>query len=63
MADDMTLARKDDLVKLQPLCDLLADDLDDLAKNTVVETLPAGSTLFTQGASDPLTIYLLAGEV
>ena len=63
MADYKQLARKEDLVKLQPLCDLLADDLDDLAKNTVVETLPAGSTLFAQGANDPLTIYLLAGEV
>ena len=31
MADDKTLARKDGLVKLRPLCDLVADALDDLA--------------------------------
>ncbi|MEK7322457.1 MAG: HDOD domain-containing protein [Pseudomonadota bacterium] len=51
------------LRKLYPLTNLLADDLDDLAKKTQVENLPAGSLLYTQGATDPHTIYLIAGSV
>ncbi len=51
------------LKQLQPLCNLLADDLDDLASNIRIETLPSGSVLYSQGAADPHTIYLIAGSV
>jgi len=61
--DDRQLVTKDILLKLHPLCDLLADDIEDLAKNVHVEHLPAGSVLFQQGATDTLAIYLLSGTV
>ena len=55
MSHNKILVGKEALLGLHPLRELLADDLEDLAKNTPIETLPAGSELFAQGATD-LTI-------
>ena len=63
MPEAKTRIDKATLKKLHPLGNLLADDLDDLVKHTLVETLPAGSVLYAQGATDPHTIYLLTGTV
>lgn len=61
--DNLQFVTKGTLLKLHPLSDLLADDIEDLARNIRVEQLQAGSVLFQQGATDPLAIYLLAGTV
>lgn len=61
--DNSQLVTKETLLKLHPLSDLLADDIEDLARNIRVEQLEAGSVLFQQGANDPLAIYLLTGTV
>lgn len=63
MSHNKILVGKEALLGLHPLRELLADDLEDLAKNTPIETLPAGSELFAQGATDPSAIFLLSGTV
>ena len=63
MSGTKTIVGKETLLKLHPLADLLPDDVEDLAKTLHVESLPAGSMLFQQGATDPQTIYLLSGSV
>lgn len=63
MPQEKPLIDKAVLKTLHPLSTLLEDDLDDLSKKTQIETLPAGSLLYAQGATDPHTIYLIAGSV
>ncbi len=51
------------LKDLEPLRDLSIDKLDELAKKSVMEELPAGRLLFRQGERDTRLIYVLSGQV
>jgi len=51
------------LRRLVPLNSLNREHLDKLARQTPVESVAAGRVLFEEGAVDPYSIYLLAGEV
>ncbi len=46
-----------------PASALNAENFQELARKAVVESLPAGRTLFKSGERDGKTIYLLSGEV
>ena len=48
---------------LVPLNSINPENLDKLARQSVVQTHVAGTTLFLEGDSDPISIYLLSGEV
>jgi CRP-like cAMP-binding protein len=51
------------LRSLVPVCNLTNDNFNDLFKNTVIETLPEGNTLFKEGQADKKTVYILSGEI
>lgn len=51
------------LLRLVPLGQLDTDRLLELHKHLVIETLPAGTCLFTRGQHNSQVIYLLDGEV
>ena len=51
------------LKQLVPPNALNAENFQELARKAVVETLPAGRTLFKVGDRDGKTVYLLSGEV
>lgn len=51
------------LKSLIPINSLTANHFNELAANTAIEKLPAGSRLFSQGDRDSQTLYLLSGEV
>lgn len=46
-----------------PLNELTADNLQDLAQKTRIETLGKGKALFKRGDSDNFSFYLLSGEL
>jgi CRP-like cAMP-binding protein/rhodanese-related sulfurtransferase len=52
-----------ELRRFVPLAELTHDNLNDLAKKTVVEELGKGRTLFKKGDSINKSFYLLSGEV
>jgi CRP-like cAMP-binding protein len=51
------------LKSLIPINSLTPSNFHELTANTLIETLSAGTRLFTQGDRDWQTIYLLTGEV
>ncbi|HKQ30631.1 MAG TPA: cyclic nucleotide-binding domain-containing protein [Burkholderiales bacterium] len=51
------------LKSLIPISSLRTENFDQLASRTKIEQVPAKSTLFKAGDSDPDTIYLLRGEL
>lgn len=51
------------LRSLVPVCNLTNDNFNELLKNTVMESLPAGKILFKEGQADKKTYYLLEGEI
>ncbi|MDZ7750486.1 MAG: cyclic nucleotide-binding domain-containing protein [Gammaproteobacteria bacterium] len=51
------------LKQLVPPNALNAENFQELARKAVVETLPAGRTIFKTGDRDGKTIYVIAGEV
>ncbi len=63
MAQNRQLVDRSTLVKLRPLNQLQSDDLNDLARNTYVETIHTGETLFSRGDQEPVTFFLLSGKV
>lgn len=52
-----------ELRRFVPLAELTHDNLNDLAKKTVVEELGKGRTLFKRGESVNKSFYLLSGDV
>jgi CRP-like cAMP-binding protein len=46
-----------------PLSELTQDNLQELARSTYVEQLPAGRTLFKKGDADNRSYYILGGEI
>lgn len=51
------------LKNLVPINSLTPKNFEELAAKSSIEDLEAGSCLFKQGETDPLSIYLLSGEV
>ena len=51
------------LKRLMPICNLSDDKINELLRKTVLEELPAGEILFTEGISDNKVYYLLTGEL
>jgi CRP-like cAMP-binding protein len=54
---------KDILKTLIPINSLTSENFKELADNTFIVSLPAGSQLFKQGDHDNYSIYLISGEV
>ncbi|HSX60087.1 MAG TPA: cyclic nucleotide-binding domain-containing protein [Tahibacter sp.] len=52
-----------DLAKLYPLDSLRPENLEQLARETIVEELGRGAVLFTAGETDDHTIFVLSGRV
>ncbi len=52
-----------DLARLYPLDSLRPENLEQVAKEAVVEEVGRGSVLFKAGDTDDVTVYLLAGQV
>ena len=46
-----------------PISELTADNLQELARSTYVEQLPAGRVLFKKGDQDNSSYYILTGEI
>ena len=51
------------LKSLELLNALSSDKLDDIIRQSTVENLPAGRTLFRQGEKDSNVLYLLSGQI